>query len=69
MHDLFVGNYVADYQAQFLDEMAGYLKDERVKYREDRLERLRQAPAAFEAMLTGKNFGKTMVTVADDPTG
>ncbi len=69
VHDLFVGNYVADYQTQFLDEMAGHLKEERVKYREDRWEGLRQAPAAFEAMLTGKNFGKTMVTVADDPTG
>ena len=69
VHDLFVGNYVADYQALFLDEMAGYIADDLVKYREDFWQGLDQAPVAFEAMLTGKNFGKTIVALGDDPTG
>ena len=60
---------MADYQAQFLDEMAGYIADDLVKYREDFWQGLDQAPVAFEAMLTGKNFGKTIVAVGDDPTG
>jgi len=29
---------------------------------------LDQAPAAFSAMLAGRNFGKTIVAVGDDPT-
>lgn len=68
VHRLFVGNYVADYQDRFLAEMAGWLKDHRVKYREDVWVGLEQAPAAFRAMLVGGNFGKTLVRVADDPT-
>ena len=68
VHRLFVGNYVADYQDRFLAEMTGWLKDRRVKYREDIWVGLEQAPAAFRAMLVGGNFGKTLVRVADDPT-
>ena len=68
VHRLFVGNYVADYQDRFLAEMTEWLKDHRVKYREDVWVGLEQAPAAFRAMLVGGNFGKTLVRVADDPT-
>ena len=68
VHRLFVGNYVADYQDRFLAEMTDWLKDHRVKYREDVWVGLEQAPAAFRAMLVGGNFGKTLVRVADDPT-
>ena len=68
VHRLFVGNYVADYQDRFLGEMADWLKDHRIKYREDIWVGLEQAPAAFRAMLVGGNFGKTLVRVADDPT-
>ena len=68
VHRLFVGNYVAGYQDRFLAEMTGWLKDHRVKYREDIWVGLEQAPAAFRAMLVGGNFGKTLVRAADDPT-
>ena len=68
VHRLFVGNYVGDHQDRFLDRMAAWLKDRRVKYREDIWIGLDQAPAAFRALLLGGNFGKTLVRVADDPT-
>lgn len=68
VHRLFVGNYVAEYQERFLAEMTDWLKDRRVKYREDVWVGLEQAPTAFRAMLVGGNFGKTLVRVADDPT-
>ena len=68
VHRLFVGNYVADYQDRFLSEMAAWMGDGRVKYREDVWAGLEQAPAAFQAMLSGRNFGKTLVRVNDDPT-
>ncbi len=68
VHELRVGNFVADHQTQFLHEMAGWLQDGRVKYKEDVWSGLEQAPAAFRAMLDGRNFGKTLVAVGADPT-
>jgi NADPH-dependent curcumin reductase len=63
VHDLFVGDFVADYQDQFLDEMAAYLGAGQIVYREDRWQGLQQAPEAFSAMFRGGNFGKTLVVV------
>ena len=64
IHNLFVGNFVDQYQDVFLAEMGGYVRDELVMYREDRWQGLERAPDAFMAMLQGNNFGKTIV-VAD----
>lgn len=63
VHDLFVGNYVDDYQAKFLAEMSAYVRAGEVKYREDRRQGLERAPDAFKSMLEGGNFGKTIVEV------
>ena len=68
VHDLFVGNYVDDYNDQVLAEMSGYVSDGLVHYREDRWEGLRSAPEAFSAMLSGGNFGKTLVAVSAEST-
>ncbi len=67
-HSLFVGNFVADHQDEFLAEMAGWIADGHIVYREDVWEGLEKAPEAFSAMLKGGNFGKTLVAVAEDPT-
>ena len=68
VHRLLVRNYVAEYQERFLREMADWIRDGKVRYREDIWEGLEQAPAAFSAMLAGGNFGKTLVRVSEDPT-
>ena len=68
VHALAVGNFVADYQDRFLAEMADWIKDGKVKYKEDLWQGLEQAPQAFRAMLEGGNFGKTLIAVGDDPT-
>jgi NADPH-dependent curcumin reductase CurA len=68
VHDLRVGNFVAEHQDRFLAEMAGWLRDGRVKYKEDLRYGIEQTPAAFRAMLDGRNFGKTLVVVSPDPT-
>ena len=68
VHDLRVGNFVADHQDRFLAEMAGWIQSGKVKYKEDQWHGLDQAPAAFRAMLDGRNFGKTLVVVSADPT-
>ena len=67
-HQLVVGNFVATHQDVFLAEMADWVRDGRIKYKEDLWPGLKQAPAAFRAMLEGGNFGKTLVGVGDDPT-
>ena len=40
----------------------------RIKYREDIVDGLDNAPSAFIGLLKGKNFGKLMVRVSSDPT-
>jgi NADPH-dependent curcumin reductase CurA len=68
VHDLFVGNYVTDYQETFLDEVGEYVRSGRLTYREDLRPRLEQAPEVFAQMLKGDNFGKTLIGVSQDPT-
>jgi len=68
VHDLFVGNFVDQYQEVFLQEMAGYVRSGEVQYKEDLRQGLESAPQAFYDMLTGDNFGKTLLAVGDDPT-
>ncbi|MEZ5559858.1 MAG: NADP-dependent oxidoreductase [Pseudomonadales bacterium] len=68
VHPLMVGNYVASHQAEFLERMAAWVTSGQVKYREDVRDGLEAAPAAFRDMLTGGNFGKTLVAVSEDPT-
>ena len=65
VHDLFVGNFVDQYQDIFLQEMAGYIRSGQVKYKEDLRLGLECAPQAFYDMLTGDNFGKTLLAVGD----
>jgi NADPH-dependent curcumin reductase CurA len=68
IHELWVRNFVEQHQDAFLSLMADWIRDGRVRYREDVWPGLEQAPRAFRAMLEGGNFGKTLVAVASDPT-
>ena len=47
----------------FRDDMAGWLAAGRIKAKEDVVEGLENAPAAFIGLLQGKNFGKLVVRV------
>lgn len=47
-------------------EIAGWIREGRVKYRESITEGLDQAPAAFMGMLSGQNFGKQLVRVSPE---
>jgi NADPH-dependent curcumin reductase CurA len=47
----------------FLKEMTPLVRDGRIKYREDIVEGLDAAPAAFIGLLEGRNFGKLLVRV------
>ena len=49
---------------EFQEAMQGWLKEGRIKVREDFVEGLGQAPGAFLGLLEGRNFGKLVVKVA-----
>tara|TARA_B100000809_G_scaffold25108_1_gene22018 strand:+ start:556 stop:711 length:156 start_codon:yes stop_codon:yes gene_type:complete len=44
----------------------GWIKEGKIKYRETVTEGLENAPQALRNVLTGKNFGKQLVKVADE---
>jgi hypothetical protein len=65
------GFIVFDHQhhwKDFHDHMAAWIREGRVKYREDFVDGLENAPEAFRGLLEGRNFGKLIVHVGDDPT-
>jgi NADPH-dependent curcumin reductase CurA len=53
---------------EFQHQMGAWLAAGKIKYREDVVEGLEQAPTAFMGLLEGKNFGKLVVHVADATT-
>ncbi|MGJ9411896.1 NADP-dependent oxidoreductase [Aeromicrobium sp. CF4.19] len=52
----------------FLAEMARWVGDGSVRHREDVVDGLENALEAFRGLLTGRNLGKLLVRVGDDPT-
>jgi NADPH-dependent curcumin reductase CurA len=49
-------------------DLEAWVGDGRLKYREDIVDGLENAPEAFIGLLEGRNFGKLVVRVAPDPT-
>ncbi|MRJ75971.1 zinc-binding dehydrogenase [Aeromicrobium sp. SMF47] len=60
--------FVKTHYKEFQKDAAGWLADGSLRHREDVVEGLENAPEAFFGLLTGKNFGKLLVQVSDDPT-
>jgi NADPH-dependent curcumin reductase len=62
------GFIVSDFAAQtadFLRDVSGWVREGKLKYREDVVVGLEKAPAAFIGLLKGQNFGKLLVKVAE----
>ncbi len=49
---------------EFFQQMSAWVKDGRIKHREDIVDGLDKAPAAFIGLLEGRNFGKLIIKVA-----
>jgi NADPH-dependent curcumin reductase CurA len=63
------GMVVFDYADRYhvaVAEMAAYLKDGRMKSREDIVEGIETFPEALTRLFTGQNFGKLVLQVAED---
>ncbi|TSE01471.1 NADP-dependent oxidoreductase [Skermania sp. ID1734] len=61
--------FVETHQDAFLRDMADWVRDGSVKYREDIVDGLDAAPDAFRGLLRGANLGKLLVKVGDEPSG
>ena len=51
----------ASQKAEFERDMAAWLRERKVKYREDIVDGLENAVPAFRGLLQGQNFGKLLV--------
>jgi len=61
------GLVVYDFQHRFAEMtklLAGWMREDRFRYREDITDGLAQAPTAFCGLMRGQNFGKALVRVA-----
>ncbi len=60
--------FVPTHGKDFVQDMTAWVADGSVRYREDVVDGLENAPEAFRGMLQGRNFGKLLVRVGTDPT-
>ena len=65
------GMLILDWRMLFsegLARLSRWVKEGRIRYREDIVQGIENAPAAFAGLMEGKNFGKQLVQVGHDPT-
>ena len=56
-------DFAAEHYPAFLREVGAGIADGRIRYREDFVDGLENAPEAFIGMLEGRNFGKLIIRV------
>ena len=59
----FIRGDFLDQQSSFFEDMSRWIREGRVKYREDIVEGLENAPRAFQKLFRGENFGKLLIRV------
>lgn len=62
----FIQREFADQRPDFYRQAAEWIADGRLRYREDVVDGLENAPSAFIDLLRGRNFGKLIVRVSAD---
>ena len=63
----FIVRDFADQHADFQRDVGGWLREGRIRYREDFIDGLENAPAGLIGLLKGNNFGKLVVRVSPEP--
>ncbi len=63
----FIVRDFADQQDDFLREAGGWVREGRIRWREDVVDGLENAPEALIGLLEGRNFGKLVVRVSEAP--
>lgn len=64
---LFVSDHI-DMRADFMRDVGGWIADGSLKTKEHIVEGIENAGSALGDMMEGRNFGKVVVRIADDPT-
>jgi NADPH-dependent curcumin reductase len=59
----FIRGDFLDQQASFFEDMSRPIRENRIKYREDIVEGLENAPRAFLKLFRSENFGKLLVNL------
>jgi NADPH-dependent curcumin reductase len=59
----FIWGDFLDQQASFFEDMSRRIRENRIKYREDIVEGLENAPRAFLKLFRSENFGKLLVNL------
>ncbi|OCP16297.1 NADP-dependent oxidoreductase [Ensifer sp. LC163] len=62
----FIQREFADQRPDFYRDMAGWIASGQIRYREDIVDGLENAPTAFIGLLGGRNFGKLVIRVAEE---
>ncbi|MBZ4690427.1 MAG: NADP-dependent oxidoreductase [Cereibacter sp.] len=62
----FIQTEFVDQRPAFLEEAAGWIASGQLRYREDIVDGLENAPEAFRGLLEGRNFGKLVIRVAGE---
>ena len=60
------GEFTKSHGRDFVRDMSGWVADGSVRYREDVVRGLENAPEAFRGLLAGRNFGKLVIQVSDE---
>jgi len=68
MEGFIVGDYAHEYKNQFYKDVTQWLKEGKIKYKEDIAEGLDKAADALLDVLEGRNFGKKIIKLADPST-
>ena len=63
MQGFIIGDTFGHLYPEFAKEMQGWVEDDKIKYREDIVDGLENAPRAFIGLLRGENFGKRVIRV------
>lgn len=66
MQGFIIFDYYADHYSEFVAQMSKWVAAGQIKFREDVVMGLENAPQAFIGLLEGKNFGKLIVRLSDD---
>ncbi len=65
------GFVIGDHRSRFDEfqtQAGGWLREGKIRHREDIAHGLDSAVRAFQGLLEGRNFGKQLVQISDDPT-
>ncbi|KAA1049950.1 NADP-dependent oxidoreductase [Pseudocitrobacter sp. 73] len=66
MQGFIIGQDYGHRIGEFQEEMGRWVQEGKIKYREQIIDGLENAPAALIGLLKGENFGKVVISLADD---